>query len=188
MSLAALLLVPALAFAQDETLIGQNATHGGFGGPVMRFTRIAGKDAFMMGGRGGYVVNGTFVIGGGGYGWSSERVRARRGAAGFHQLEMGYGGLELEYIARTRKLVHWNAQLMIGGGGASQDVNSQLQVRDDGFFILEPGVNVEVNVISGFRTGLGVAYRMINGVNLPHFDDGDLSGLSAVITLKFGKF
>jgi hypothetical protein len=190
-TLGTILLLCALSLpagAQDQVLIGENTTHGGFGGPVMRFSRIAGRDAFMMGGRGGFVIDGRFVIGGGGYGWSSDHVRARHGQSGIHELEFGYGGLELEYIFRTREVVHWSAQVMIGGGGASQDRDSFSGVRDDGFFILEPGVNLEVNVTRGFRFGAGVAFRHVNGIDLPGFNDGDLRGFSGVLTFKFGKF
>jgi hypothetical protein len=70
MRIATVMLLTALsaniALAQDQTLIGNSATYGGFGGPVIKLTRIAGKDAFLMGGRGGLTVNGTFVIGGAG--------------------------------------------------------------------------------------------------------------------------
>jgi hypothetical protein len=186
--LLALVALPAGAQTQDQTLLGANATHGGFGGPVMRFTRMAGRDAFMMGGRGAYIINGTFAVGGGGYGWNSEHVRGRHGSTAIHELDVGYGGVELEYINRTRQLVHWSAQLMVGGGGASQDRNGPFAVTDDGFFILEPGVNVELNVARGFRLAAGVSYRFINGVELPAFRDADLSGVAGVLTFRFGKF
>ena len=56
-------------FAQEETLLGSSeVTHGGFGGPVIKYTQIKGEPAVLVGGRGGWIINHTFIIGGGGYG------------------------------------------------------------------------------------------------------------------------
>jgi hypothetical protein len=185
-SSVALALAATIATAQDQTLIDSGASRGGFGGPIMRLTRIADKDAFMMGGRGAFILAGTYAIGGGGIGWSSENVRGRDGQR--HQLDVGYGGLDLEYVHRTGQLVHTTAQVTIGGGGATMDADGSGAERNDAFFVIEPGINAELNVTKGFRFGVGVAYRFVNGINLTAFTDDDLSGASAVITFKFGRF
>ncbi len=176
----------AIAAAQDQTLIGNSATYGGFGGPVMKLTRIAGKDAFLMGGRGGLIVNGTYVIGGGGTGWNSNSVRGNDGIA--HRLEVNYGGVDLEYIHATREVVHWAVQLTLGSGSASQGPMTGPGEHDDSFFLAEPGVHAELNVTKGIRIGAGVSYRFVNGVELPAFSNADLRGATATFTFKFGKF
>ena len=53
------MLSASIAEAQDQTLLGDSATKGGFGGPVLKLTRIAGMDAVLVGGRGGLILNGT---------------------------------------------------------------------------------------------------------------------------------
>jgi hypothetical protein len=178
-------LSAASARAQDRTLVGDDATYGGFGGPVLKFTRIAGKDAFLMGGRGAFVVNGTFAVGGGGAGWSSNHARGSDGLE--HQMDFGYGGVDFEYINRTSALVHCTAQLTLGGGSATQDPTFHGMRREDSFFLAEPAVNAEVNVARGFRVAAGVSYRFVSGVELPAFADSDLRGAAVTLTFKFGK-
>ena len=112
------------SFAQEETLIGNGEiTHGGFGGPVIKYTQIKGEPALLIGGRGGWIINHSFVIGGGGYGLVSD-IEADNFLT-FAPLEpipylnFGYGGLELEYIIQSDKLMHFTVYTLIGAGGIS---------------------------------------------------------------------
>lgn len=181
----ALLSTTTLA-AQDRTLISEGASHGGFGGPTVRLTKFAGKSAIAMGGRGGFIVNGTYVFGGGGAGWSSPNVIGNDDVA--YQLDVGYGGVEFEYIHRTTELIHVAAQIGLGAGGVTRRPAAGGAGIDDSFFFAEPGVQVEMNVTKGFRVGAGVSYRHVTGVDLPAFSDADMSGASATLTFKFGSF
>lgn len=58
----------ATARGQEQTLIKSDVEHSGFGGPVVKATRIHDQGALMVGGRGGWIINHTLAIGGGGYG------------------------------------------------------------------------------------------------------------------------
>jgi hypothetical protein len=49
-------------------------------------------------------------------------------------------------------------------------------------------VNLMLNVSKNFRIGLGGSYRFVNGVDLVGLDNDDISGPSASLTFKFGKF
>lgn len=76
--LAAILsvFVPATGAAQEaETLLGGGTTSGGFGGPATAFTTIHGDFAILVGGRGGWIVNHSFVLGGAGYGLATPDIR-----------------------------------------------------------------------------------------------------------------
>jgi hypothetical protein len=64
------------AFAQETTLINGEIESGGFGGPVLKVTSINGENAVMIGGRGGWIINHSLVLGGGGYGLVTE-VKAK---------------------------------------------------------------------------------------------------------------
>ena len=175
---------------QQQTLIDRMIEHGGFGGPVVKFTEINEDFALLVGGRGGWIVDHTFIIGGGGYGLSNEfKIEPDHLNWG-----MGYGGLELEYVYRSHELVHFSVQTLIGAGGVAYQDHGDWYDEDwngDGFFVAEPGVNVLLNVIENFRIGLGASYRYIDGINEDETDftsDSDLSGPSAVLTFKFGIF
>jgi hypothetical protein len=184
-----------LMFAQEETLIGEGeVSHGGFGGPVIKFTQIKGEPGVLVGGRGGWIINHTFVIGGGGYGLTNK-IEAENQFLGIKPyLNFGYGGVELEYIMHSDKLIHFTICTLIGGGAVSyredlwDDSWDDMNSPNDAFFVAEPAVNVELNIISFFRINAGVSYRFISGAGFDDLKNKDLAGVSAVLTLKFGTF
>lgn len=183
-------------YAQEETLMGNgDIEHGGFGGPVVKFTQVKNEFGVLVGGRGGWIINHCFVIGGGGYGLANN-VDANNfyfGAKPF--INFGYGGVELEYIIQSDRLLHFSVYTLIGGGGVSyrnslwdDDYWDDWDVPSDAFFVFEPAANVELNIISFLRINVGVSYRFISGVELDDLKNSDLAGPSAILTLKFGKF
>jgi hypothetical protein len=184
----ALLLLVALAgagLAEEKTLIGdlQDVDHGGFGGPIVKFTQIGGEFGVLTGGRGGWIIDHRFVLGGGGYGLSNSIEAKGVGPAG-EDLEMGYGGAILEYVLASDDLVHLSFEWLIGAGGTTT-VDG---LEDDAFFVTEPGVNLMLNVTKFFRCGAGVSYRYVQGADFGELDSGDLSGMAGVLTFKFGSF
>lgn len=193
----ALATVPAQA-QRNETLSGnrRNTDFGGFGGPVVKFTRVAGEDVVMNGGRGGLIVNRRLVIGGGGYSLARDNIRTgfRFDNGDAPDLRFDYGGVELEFITRPSKLVHATFYTLIGGGQARYSserttggsVLSQSLGSD--VFVIEPAVNVELNVTNWFRLGFGAGYRHVDGSDLPRVSDASLSSGVGTLTFKFGAF
>jgi len=115
------------ALAQEATLINGEIESGGFGGPVLKVTNINGENAVMVGGRGGWIINHSFVLGGGGYGLVTD-VKAKTTDLLHQYIEMGYGGVELEYIASSDDLLHFSVGLLVGAGGIGYK-----QIDNDGF-------------------------------------------------------
>ena len=186
-----LLIMGASAQAQDETLISGKIESGGFGGPVLKITEINDETGIMVGGRGGWIINHTFVIGGGGYGLANDIKAKDVISVQKLYLDMGYGGLEMEYIINSSRLIHLSFHTLIGAGGINYEGRGgRFDYNDDpdAFFVAEPGANVMLNVTEFLRVGVGVSYRYINGVDLVGLKDTDLDGASANLTLKFGKF
>lgn len=180
--------------AQEETLLSQGEIeHGGFGGPVIKFTQIKDNFGLLVGGRGGWIINHSFSIGGGGYGL----VNQVNGTL-FHKddlmfLNFGYGGFEMEYIADWDKLVHFTFYLLIGGGAVSQRVDwkhdwDDLDKNADVFFVAEPIANIELNIVNFFRVNLGAGYRFVSGVTNDNLKNSDFGGPTVSLTFKFGKF
>lgn len=166
----------ALAAQEEETLVGGKMTSGGFGGPVIKVTGVAGETGALVGGRGGWIINHTFVLGAGGYGLATDLERSGT------RVDFGYGGLELEFVTRPMRLIHFTVAAMVGGGG----VNST--TADDGVFVFEPQAGIELNVTTFFRLHAGAGYRFVTDVDFPGLTDGDLSAAFGGLTLKFGKF
>ena len=72
--LTALIVCPALARA--DTLISGDIEHGGFGGPIFRITSLNGQTVALSGGRGAWLVNSMFSIGGAGLSTASDNIEA----------------------------------------------------------------------------------------------------------------
>ena len=183
--------------AQEQTLIKSDFEKGGFGGPVVKFTSINNQSAIMLGGRGGWIINHSLVLGGGIYGVVND-VDAPEGILpleGPLDSEFGYLGFEVEYIVHPKSLLHLNIYSLIGGGATNfvKDVGSVTksneQVGESHFmFVLEPAVNAELNVTTWFHLNVGVSYRVTSGVNQEGLNDGDFSNMAASLTFKFGRF
>lgn len=194
----AALLTGADAYAQQQTLISGKVEHGGFGGPVIKVTSIDQTATMLFGARGGWIINfapdHTFVLGGGGYGMVDEQRKENLILPGDRSayLNMNYGGLEMEYVNRTNRLIHLSVQLLLGAGEAryvdQQGERVGGDAFEDSFFVAEPGVNLLVNLTTFMRAGLGLHYRYAGGVELPLLDDSDFSSLSGALTFKFGSF
>ncbi|MBN1425508.1 hypothetical protein JXA88_13220 [Candidatus Fermentibacteria bacterium] len=184
-----------------ETLYDHDIDHGGFGGPVVKLTRIADQFGVIAGARGGWIIDHGLVVGAGIYGMASQNVKLDGVEIGGtpgeeYRLEMGYLGLEFEYTARPHRLLHVTLQTLIGGGGAAYLENTPCgwdhedpeAFASDGFFITEPGLNAELNVAKPFRISLGASYRFVSDVDLQGLGNKDLSGFGSSITFKFGSF
>lgn len=185
---------------EQETLFSGTIEHGGYGGPVLKTGSIRNQTALLMGGYGGWFINHTFMIGGGGYGLvnnisaaeEATKINGSTPSVGF-----GYGGLMLEFTGSSNSLIHYTVHTLVGAGGAGHylrsldnDVleNNSLNEEWTGCFVAELGAGVELNVASFFRLELGAGYLFVNGVELPGLTDSDISGPTGFLMLKFGKF
>lgn len=196
-SLLILLSIPAVVSAQEaETLFQGGVRHGGFGSLLFGVTSVNGEAAFLRGTRGAWILKfregNTLHVGLGGYrsetGFSVENW-TRTDVFNEPELETNYGGFELEYLNRSNELIHFGAQLLIGGGTIQYKENDiDVDKTSDGYFALQPGANIHLNVTHWFRISGGLFYRHAGDVNLVGTSNKGLSGFSAIIGLRFGKF
>jgi hypothetical protein len=198
-----LLVIGSYAFPQEETLLEGGIESGGFGGPVVKFTQIKNEFGVLVGGYGGWLINHTVMLGGGGYGLVNK-IRASDEAQEFYRsftgrpinIEMGYGGVVLEYINSSNSLVHFAFNALIGAGGVSYkeredndwEWNDNNNGPTDAFFIVEPEFKAELNITAFLRINVGGSYRFVSGINITGLKNSDIAGPSANITFKFGKF
>jgi hypothetical protein len=190
-------LIPTLAFAQEQTLLGGGEIkHGGYVALETKFTTVSDDFALLVGCRAAWILNSTFGIGIGGYGLVTEHQVADYNSNTKVFFETGYGGLTLDYIHNSDKLVHFTVSTLVGFGGAiytdvrdwEQDDRPRASFERDTYFVLEPGINAELNVAPYFRINLGGSYRYINGLNLSQHTSKDFTGFSGNITFKVGLF
>ncbi len=190
-TLLALATLAAEAAAQrTETLVGGRHRNGGFGGPVMKVGTLLDDPVLFLGGRGAWVAGGAFALGGGGYGLVNDNLPAPVTIGGRPtRLEMGYGGLEMEYLHDSWRLAHLSLHTLLGGGAVRYRDRDRFEtLADDGFLVMEPGANVNLNVTEFLRLSAGVAYRWTWGVELPGLRDEELSGATGTFTIRFGRY
>jgi len=159
--------------AQETSASGGDRDRGGFGAPVIKYTSINGQGAVMFGGRGGWIINHSLALGGGGYALSSE-VDAPEGVqpwvGGPQNVDFVYGGFEIEYIFNPLSPAHFSISALAGGGATrylKDDPASKGkdQMGETGFmWILEPGVNAELIVMRWLRLSAGMSYRLVTGL------------------------
>ena len=180
---AGALLQPSAVRAQEKTLVSGGIDSGGFGAPVIKFSGVADEFGVFVGGRGGWIINSTFVIGGGGYGLANDiRFPMGQDDGPHRRLEFGYGGAELEFIAMSDEVVHFTGLVLIGAGGLTFDR------YEDAVFVLEPSANLELNIVRWCRLNFGAGYRFVSGVDHPDFTNSGMSAFFGQVTAKFGKF
>jgi hypothetical protein len=186
-----ILLFSQPAVAQEETLFGSDIESGGYGGPLLMVGQINGETGIFVGGQGGWIINHTFVLGAKGYGLVN--TIEPEGLQNI-KLEFGCGGGLLEYVHASNKLLHFSIQAMIGAGGVKYSIieytddHDVVDYSEDAFFVLEPGINLILNIHRNFRLSAGAAYRYVNGVSYEDLSDSDLSGVYGQVLLKFGTF
>lgn len=179
---------------QIHTLFGdRHITHGGYGAVGLMYGIIDGKDALVMSGRGSWVIGHAFALGIGGTGFLNDFTRT---TDNYVNLAGGYGGLVLEPIILPRFPVHISLPVLTGVGGvayASYDPylwpDGSPVVEDScPFLIIEPGAELELNIVRFFRISMGAYYRYTSRITLIDTPSDVLNGLSMGVTFKFGKF
>ena len=173
------------------------------------YTQFSKKDVFLPGLNFGMIINHNWSIGLSGsfvantnylyfpgiyYDvYTKQMLEARLGG--------GYGGLLLEYTLLPRSVVHVSFPLMIGGGylayydknysytsGYPNNHNNHQAITDDYFFVIEPGIKAEFNIIKKLRIGVGVSYRYTPDLDLFNTSSALINQFTGKLTLRFGKF
>ena len=176
----------------------QKVDHGGYGAFGVGYTTIDGKDAILINFKGAWIINHNMALGFAGSGFFNNLDKTAN--SNDQYLGGGYGGFYFEPVLFPKSPVHLAFPILIGGGGVStvphnywDDNNSFYPYDYDIFFVFEPGVELEFNMVKFFRVALGASYRLTNGVVLTYPTAGDVStdaldGFNVYLNFKFGKF
>jgi hypothetical protein len=201
--------LPAFAQQDDEnksdrsdeiqTLMGKNNAVGGYGAISVQYTELENRDAFVFGARGGIMMGHMMTLGLGGSGFFND-VHYDAATGQDISLAGGYGGFFFEPILMPKFPVHVSFPVLIGAGGvAVVSVNDQEKWNDnykseasDAFMVIEPGIEVELNITRFFRFCIGGYYRYTSDVDIqdPEYNvpTDILQGFSGGVTFKFGHF
>lgn len=171
----------------------QGAGRGHFGAPVLKYTAIRGQGAVMLGGRGGWNVSPSLVLGFGAYGTMTE-VDAAPGVVP----EVSYPldvkletfGFDVEYAVHPAAPLHLTLGAFLGGGANHyyKDGTNEQEGETDFMLVLEPSVGVERELTGWLHLNLAASYRLVGGVEQAGLEAGDLMGPSAALAAKIGRF
>ncbi len=184
-----------------QTLVNlREATHSGYAAPFVRFTTLNDEFSVFAGGRAGWIINDRYVLGISGCGLATMHKRSEitdREDPEDLNFGMGYGGVILEYYFFPNRLIHISVGALAGAGGyglvssdenADEDVDHGHDGSGESFFVLEPELNLFLNVTKFFRIGIGGTYRYVNGVEKYGMKNNYLRDFSGQILLAFGWF
>ena len=180
-------------FGGDE----KHIDHGGWAGLNFGYTQINGRDTYLMGARGGWLINHRFTIGLAGSGLVSDQDYTDVIPDETLTLAGGYGGLFLEAVLWPFSPVHVTIPVTIGAGGIAYTssywrntnyYDDMYTYDSDAYFLLEPGLEVELNLIKFMRLAVGGSYRYTSEINMVNSSPTMLRGFNGHFSLKFGWF
>ena len=180
------------------TLAGNHGHSGGYGAIFFKGTSFKNQTLLISGVKGAWVVNRSFGIGIEVNGIIPTAKYLGIDPEGLNQafLVGGYGGMLLEPILWSNKIIHLTFPVTIGAGwlGYIEDWENQHYYYngklydDDIFWHIEPGINLEVNIARFFRAGVGITKRFAQDLDLINTSETAFDNLNYVIILKFGGF
>jgi hypothetical protein len=188
---AVLIFLSTGAQAQEKdyvsTLSKQSGNVSDLWTPEIKVNSIQGDPGTLIGIYGCKLINKSFLAGiCGGVNLGHPRVN------------YGYLGAIGQYIFKPENIMHFSTQLVIGYGTTKDYENPKSDLFDNFwnisgavFFIMETGVNFELNVSEKLTLATGMSYRYVSGLNesdenvsITHLTSDDLSGINFNIGLK----
>ena len=188
-------LVPLRVAAQTTPsapgpMIFEPVRSGWLAAPDFKITEVDHRTSELVGGYAGRITDDTFFIGGGGY-WMANQSRDR---------EMAYGGLVVQWLARTNARLGFSVKGLVGGGAATLSGLTLLRDNDDrddrrgrittirgrhnqAFFVAEPEADVLVRLTRHMRLTVGAGYRFTTS---ERGGDSRLRGAVGTLGLQIG--
>lgn len=172
---------PAASVSDRRSLV---AVTGVYVAPTGGFTSLDGRKAYVAGLRGAVMLNHRLGLGLAGNFVGTDRTSFARDEV----RDVGaYGGLYVQYVLDASELLHAYADTTIGAGSfCRRSAGDACDERD--FAVIEPTLNLEVNVARNVRLAVGVGYRFAIAEDGPGLSSGDLSGTVARTSLSIGVF
>ncbi len=156
------------------------------GGPAVKYASFPAGRGVLVGGTGGVVLGEHWGLGFAGYSLATELLADVDTLK--RDIGMSYGGLRADYSFLSRRLFYLNVATLTGIGQSwSVTRQSGAQREYATFFIVEPEVNLMLNVTQEIRVGLGISYRSTAGADLGFTLGSPLSGFAGTFTLLYGK-
>lgn len=165
--------------------------------PDFKVTDVDGRTASLLGGRAGYMIDDTLMLGFAAY-FQTNRTPVSR---------VDYGGGIIDWRAYSGSDLSLSIGALVGGGGATlgRDLSFPLTLSrfrprhghvpegrtirvavNRGFFTFEPHANVRLGIKDWLRASVGASYRFVGWAG-DDFTEA-LRGPAATFSLQFGVF
>jgi len=184
-----------------KSLLGKGNDLNGFGAVDLKVGDFLEQRALVVGAYGGFIINRRYLFGIAGYGLVTNVEFDGRISGDIEDkplnLHGGYGGILIGATIAPRELIHISIPIVLGAGAfeisdkdffTNNPADSEFTVENSVFFVVEPGIELEFNITKYFRLGAGATYRHIAGSELNNVTDDDVSGITGVISFRFGRF
>lgn len=206
-----LLAISVANFAQEEnteynpkTLLGsKDKSVRGYLGFNEKGVVLNNQIGLMSGGELSLVFGHRLNIGFFGYGKTNQVQSNFIDDQGFRNYyELGFGGMKIERVFFTNSMIHFTVPVSFGVGAMTLNRYSVLDYEYysntnhwenslydfDTFVFIEPGVNVELNLLKHVRLSGGLGYLFTDEVRLAGTNAYPLNNLTGNISLKLGWF
>ena len=180
-----------------KTIFGnKKISHGGYGGLIFGMDIIDKSYAFHSGLRAAWMIGPSFGLGFTASGFSNDMESLTGNEDEVYNLNGGYGGLLFEPVFAPRFPFHLSFPIVAGAGTVvsthtykTDDYEWDAYTVDESFFLmLQPGVEIELNLLKFLRLGAGVSWKFTTETDIPGKDNYMFDHLMYQASLKFGKF
>jgi hypothetical protein len=169
---------------------------GGYASLTAGYTQVNGKSGYCYGFNAACMIGHNVGIGIAGSGFSNDLFLDHNSGSNYQSLQGGYGGFFIEPVIFPKFPVHVSFPIILGMGGVAHmnayywdnfDYEYYYE-ESDVFFLAEPGLDIELNLVKHLRLGIGAKYRFTTATHLEGYSANALNGFSINMSLKFGKF
>ncbi|WP_462253074.1 hypothetical protein [Ekhidna sp.] len=184
-----------------KSLLSKKNDLNAFGAADLKVTNLVSERGLLVGAYGGFIINRRYLFGVAGYGlvtkFEFEGLVPDQPETKQLNLHGGYGGILIGPTIAPRELIHISIPILLGAGSlevvdkdffTNNPADSEFTVENSVFFIAEPGLEIEFNITKYFRLGAGATYRYVSGLELENVKNDDVSGTTAMISFRFGRF
>ena len=152
------------------------------------------SETYLAGARAGLLIDHNFAIGLGAMGLihptNTNKFLDSPYDSYYKNTRLYYGGMLLAYYFNPKDLIVFSIGNLIGGGllYLPKDAGSG-NTRDvkDKFFVIEPEINIFLNIIPYCRIGIGSSYRFTKGIDTVGVNK-DFKDFTVSATIELGVF
>jgi len=149
---------------------------------------------YLVGARMGLLIDHNFAIGLGGMGLiyptNTEKFLDSPFDSYYNKTRLYYGGMVLSYYFNPKDIIVFSIGSLVGGGLLRLDKDKSAIISNDindKFFVVEPEINIFLNIIPYCRIGVGASYRFTKGIDTEGLNK-DFKDFTVSAAIELGIF